>query len=291
MKPERMSEEAPAVSIIILTLNGGETIDDCLASVFNQEIDLSYEVIAIDSGSTDSTMDVLKGYDVRLHQIEPEDFNFGRTKNMGAEMANGEYLIYLSQDAIPADRSWLRNMIGPFSDPGVHAVQGVEKSEEGFYWWRKGFFWYTSEIRRWMEEYQQIGLSCVALAIRREAWERIRFDIVPFGEDKLYQKKATEAGMKIVLSRDASVLHAHSYSWKSLRNRVINEGLGSKVSGQEYTFLDMVMDLLNVRAFRMLFEGITNGEIRSIAEVAYPFVRPIFIYKGFHHATEYQRDG
>jgi rhamnosyltransferase len=291
MKPGRMSEEAPAVSIIILTRNGGETIDDCLASVFNQETDFSYEVIAIDSGSTDRTLDVLKRYDVILHQIEPGDFNFGRTKNTGAELANGEYLVYLSQDAIPADGSWLRNMIGPFSHPGVHVVQGVEKSEEGFYWWRKGLFWYTSEIRRWMEKYQQIGLSCVALAIRREAWERVRFDIVPFGEDKLYQKKATEAGLNIALSRDAFVVHTHSYSWKSLRNRVINEGLGAKVSGQDYSFLDMVKDLFNIRAYRMLFEGIAKGEIVSMVEVVYPFVRPLFIYKGFHQVTEFQRDG
>ncbi len=283
MNPANTGVDAPTVSIIILTKNGDDTIDNCLASVFDQEADSSYEVIVIDSGSTDRTLEILKGYSVRLKQIRPEEFNFGGTKNMGAKLARGQYLVYLSQDAIPIDRNWLRNLTKPLSDPEIQVVQGVGGSgEDGFFWWRNGLFWYTSEMRRWMERYHQIGLSCVAIAIRRKAWEKVKFEMVPFGEDKLFQKKVAEAGLKIVLAEDAVVEHTHRYTLRSLISRITYEGLGAGVSGESYSLRDMVRDVLNVQIYRHLAKGLRNGDVRSLAELLFPLIRPTCIYKGMH---------
>ncbi len=287
MKPGYQSENSITASIILLTKNGDETIDACLASIFSQKSDLSYEVIVIDSGSTDRTLEILQNYSIRLYQIKPEEFNFGRVKNMGAELAKGEFLIYLSQDAIPADRDWLRNLTRPFTNPDVDVVQGVSESgEDGFFWWRKGLFWYTSEVRRWMERYQQIGLSCVTVAIRRKVWQNIRFESVPFGEDKLFQKKAVEAGLKIILARDAFVKHTHRYTFQSLTARITNEGLGARVSGESYSLRDMLKDLVNIRIYRHLLAGIRSGEVRSLGELLFPLVRPTYLFKGMHYAEE-----
>ncbi|UCD92963.1 MAG: glycosyltransferase family 2 protein [Methanobacteriota archaeon] len=275
------SEEKPDVSVVILTKNGAETIGRCLESLFNQESSHKFEVIAIDSGSTDGTLDILGNFQVRLERIPPSEFNFGGTKNLGFSISKGDIVVFLSQDAIPAGSNWLERMIAPFEDEGVMIVQGVDRSgRDGFYWLREGLFWYTSEIKRWLERYQQIGLSCVTIAIRKTAWEKVKFQTVPFGEDKLFQKNAVEAGMRIVLVDGTFVEHTHRYTCKSLRKRITNEGLGARISGEDYSFKDMIGDMLNLRIYRYLVRGMGRGEIRSVGELMFPVVRPFYVYKG-----------
>ncbi|MFQ5884915.1 MAG: glycosyltransferase family 2 protein [Thermoplasmata archaeon] len=284
-------EAQPKASIVILTKNGSETIRRCLGSLFNQETGFEFEVIAIDSGSTDGTLNILAEYPVKIEKIPPSDFNFGATKNLGFSVSEGEFVVFLSQDAIPVGNDWLQRMTTPLEDPEVMIVQGLEMSgKQGFYWWREGLFWNTSEIRRWMERYDNIGLSCVTLAVRRKAWEKVKFDTVPFGEDKLFQKKAVEAGLRIVLAKDAFVEHTHNFTCRSLRNRLTNEGLGARVSGESYSLRDMFGDILKKQPYRNLVRGLRNGKIKNMAEFFYPLARPFYIYKGMRFAREFQRD-
>jgi rhamnosyltransferase len=281
------SEGQPRVSVVLLTKNGIQTIGRCLESLFKQEPGFTFEVIVIDSGSTDGTIETLSRYPVNLRRIPPEDFNFGATKNLGFSISQGQIVVFLSQDAIPLGNDWLRKMTAPFEDPGVMVVQGAEVSgEDGFYWWRKGFFWYTAEIRRWMGRYNEIGLSCVTIAIRKKAWENLKFETVPFGEDKLFQKKAVEAGLGIVLAKNALVEHTHRFTLRSLFRRVKNEGLGARISGEEYSLRDLARDVVNLQALGLLDQGLRDGEIRTLGELLYPIIRPIGIYVGWKSAKQ-----
>lgn len=276
-------EGRPIASIVILTKNGSKTIRRCLESLFGQKTGYNYEVIAIDSGSTDGTLDILADYPVTVREIPPSEFNFGETKNLGFSISKGDFVIFLSQDAIPIGHDWLEKMIAPFEDMEVMVVQGIEKcGKDGFYWLREGLFWYTSEIRRWMDKYKHIGMSFVSIAIRRTAWEIVKFDRVPFGEDKLFQKKAVEAGFKIVYVKDTLVEHTHEYSLASLISRIRNEGLGARVSGETYSFRDLLADLTNFRIYRYLIKGLRSREIRNLGELLFPLIRPVYIYMGMH---------
>jgi rhamnosyltransferase len=281
-------EDGSKVSVVILAKNGLKTIGRCLESLFSQKTDFSFDVIVIDSGSTDGTIDLLADYPVELRRIEPSEFNFGETKNLGFSISKSGIVVFLSQDAIPIGNEWLQRMIAPLEDPEVMIAQGHEKAGEGgFYWWVKAPFRYTSEIRRWMERYGQIGLSCVTIAIRRKAWERVKFDKVPFGEDKLFQKKAVEAGLKMVFVQDAAVEHSHDYTLSTVVGRITNEGLGARISGGSYSFGDMVKDLLYIPAYRHLLNGLRNGEIGGMAEFLFPLIRPVFVYKGMNFVKDY----
>ena len=102
------------VSIVIPSYNGGEDFTKCLQMVFEQKVSFPFEVIVIDSGSTDGTLDFLKGYPIRLKQISPKEFNHGLTRNMGMELARGRYVVLMTQDAIPADNYWLENILVNF---------------------------------------------------------------------------------------------------------------------------------------------------------------------------------
>ena len=71
------------VSIVIPAKNEGETIGQCLKAIHEQDTRYGYEVIVIDSGSTDNTLDTVKTYtSIRLIEIKPQDFGHGKTRNM-----------------------------------------------------------------------------------------------------------------------------------------------------------------------------------------------------------------
>lgn len=107
-----MSSDA---TVCILTFNGEEFLDDLLRAVCNQETRRSYDVLVIDSGSTDSTLDICALYDeVRVHTIDNSEFGHGKTRNLAVELANSEYVLFLTQDAVPASSHWLDAMLEPF---------------------------------------------------------------------------------------------------------------------------------------------------------------------------------
>jgi len=91
----------PDISIVLLTKNGGNLFRECLKMVFRQDTTRQFEVIVIDSGSIDNTLEIASRYPTRLYTIEPWEFLHGRTRNLGADLADGDFVVYLTQDAMP----------------------------------------------------------------------------------------------------------------------------------------------------------------------------------------------
>src|SRR5258707_1708280 len=102
-------------SILIPTKNGAKDLDACLAAVYSQKGTGPFEVIVIDSGSTDATLEIARRYPVRLERIPPETFHHARTRNYAAGLAKGEVLVFLSQNAIPASGTWLAAFLRNFN--------------------------------------------------------------------------------------------------------------------------------------------------------------------------------
>ena len=86
------------ISIVILTKNEEKNIGRCLSGVFSQETDKEYEVIVIDSGSTDNTLNIVRNFPVRVVQIKAHEFADGGTRNLGAQLAYGKYIVFLVAD-------------------------------------------------------------------------------------------------------------------------------------------------------------------------------------------------
>lgn len=85
-----------------------------------QETEYEYEVICVDSGSTDNTVDIIKAHHCVLKQIDKSEFGHGKTRNLGASLGTGEYIIFITQDALPYDTHWIQNFIdGMKSNPEI----------------------------------------------------------------------------------------------------------------------------------------------------------------------------
>ena len=137
----------PVASIIIPAKNEASHIRACLDAIFSQDVDAPFEVILIDSGSTDGTPDIVAGYDVRLHQIRPEDFGHGRTRNLGARMSLAPVLVFLNADAAPTHSGWLRGLISELEPPKVAGAYGRQIARDDAYPMERFFITLPAQVQ------------------------------------------------------------------------------------------------------------------------------------------------
>jgi len=223
-----------ATSILIPTRNGAQEFEACLRAVYSQKGTGPLEVIVIDSGSTDNTLEIARHYPLRLVQIPPETFHHARTRNYAASLAKGEFLVFLSQDAIPASDTWLDSMISNFSDPSVGAAYGRQLPKEGSTLERRevldavyGGGRIVKDPHRGQERgFRYYHFSSVNSAIRREVWQAARFpDDLKVYEDLGIAKRILDAGWKIVYEPQAAVYHSHNHTTVGLFKRYFDGGV------------------------------------------------------------------
>ena len=112
------------VTIAILTKNAQPLLRRLLDAVFSQRTTLRFELLAIDSGSTDGTVDTLKRSAARLIEIPAAEFNFGLTRGLAYSQCHSPVVVNLSQDAVPARPDWLERLTAHFSRDDVMAICG-----------------------------------------------------------------------------------------------------------------------------------------------------------------------
>ena len=112
------------VSIVIRAKNEARDIGDTLTTVYSQAGAPEFEVIVVDSGSTDRTLEIVEQFPAQLIQIPAETFTYGRSLNIGIRAGSGDLVVSLSAHSNPTSDRWLANLIRPFQDPTVAAVYG-----------------------------------------------------------------------------------------------------------------------------------------------------------------------
>src|SRR3990167_3999136 len=116
----------PETSIVIRTYNEEKHIGNLLRAIETQDYK-DYEIIIVDSGSTDKTLEIAEKHPVRIIKIEKRDFTFGYALNVGCKAARGRYLVFASAHVLPATNFWLSQLIASFKDPGWQWYTGGKK--------------------------------------------------------------------------------------------------------------------------------------------------------------------
>ncbi len=120
MKPDRF----PRVSIIIITLNSADSVEKCLSSVFKLDYPRDkYEVIVVDSGSTDGTVEIVKKFPVD-NLIVAEGALRGKARNIGVREATGDIIAMVDSDLSSTDNYWLIKAIKGFDNTQVALIRG-----------------------------------------------------------------------------------------------------------------------------------------------------------------------
>jgi rhamnosyltransferase len=211
--------------------------------VLSQKAPWSYEIIAIDSGSKDGTQAYLGGLDgVRLTEIAPGDFGHGRTRNLGVELADADFVAFLTHDAQPLDENWLVNLVATAEqDEHIAGVFGrhiaypsaspftkndIDKhfanflnhplvvsralaperydTDEG---WRQFLHFYSDNNS----------------LLRKAIWKKFPYPDVEFAEDQIWARTIIEAGYRKAYAPDAAVYHSHDYGAVEQLRRAFDE--------------------------------------------------------------------
>lgn len=216
------------ISVVIPTLNGGRLFHRCIEAVASQQLDMPFEIIVIDSGSTDGTAELAEDY-ARVIRIKREDFNHGLTRNLGIKEARGELVALLVQDAVPADEFWLKKLTGNFDDPSVAGAYSRQLPHPG------SNPIISARLTRWgagklereekfldenadfdllepAEKMRLVSFDNVASMIRKSVWKESPFPKTSFGEDTSWALTILKKGWKIVYEPSSAVFHSHSKS-------------------------------------------------------------------------------
>ena len=213
----------PKVSVIIPVRNEAKRIRQCIEGIHKQTVPV-HEIIAIDSGSTDGTLDILAEFpQVDLVEIDGSTFNHGLTRNLGVERATGEFCQLTVGDAYAYNDVWLEEMLKGFVDDEVMAVCGKQvvdhlPENNPLQWFRpsgpptfrrvqhKNGAW---DQLRPEEKKADGGWDDVTAIYRRDAVRRIPFRETSYSEDKIWLDEALRNGHAVVYNSAARVYHYH----------------------------------------------------------------------------------
>jgi len=235
-------QENTKVSIIIRAYNEEKHIERLLVEIQKQKTSFGYEVILVDSGSTDDTVNIASKFSVKLLHISPEKFSFGYSLNKGIETASGKYCAFISAHCYPADELWLENLIKPFDDQSVALVYGKQRGNQ--------FNKYSEQqiFKKWFPESdsgKQDSPFCnnANVAIRKSLWEKYKYNETLTGlEDIDWAKNIILQGYSIFYASDATVIHVHNETFLQLYRRYEREAIAMRsIYPQEtFTFFDFI---------------------------------------------------
>lgn len=286
------------VTIVIPTKNAGNLFDLVLERIFSQKTKYSYEVICVDSGSSDNTIEIIKKYDVTLFMIQPSEFGHGKTRNFGASKGTGDYIIFITQDAVPVNDLWLESFIQamelfpsaaggfgihyPYSDCNFLDKRDIEATFNQF--GKENVSFSLSDPQKYSEEasYRHFlaffsnNNSC----LRRRVWENIPFDDVDFSEDQSWAKKIIESGYEKIYCPHCPVFHSHNFKLNTYFSRYYDE-YKAIYRVHQYQIASSILDLFKVASILMkqnidfIIHSNNLESNKKVQQITYSLIRTI----------------
>ena len=214
-------------SIIIRAYNEEKHIRRLLEGIRHQTLK-DVETILVDSGSTDSTVEIAESYGAHIVRIPAEEFTFGRSLNYGIREATSEFIVIASAHVYPVYPDWLAALLHPLFDGQVALSYGKQRAPRSAKFSEKQIFhqWYPEQ-----NKLHQATAFCnnANAAIRRSLWRRNPYDETLTGlEDLAWAKWAKEQGFEISYVAEAEIIHTHEETPRGVFNRYRREAMAYK---------------------------------------------------------------
>ena len=262
-------------TVFIPTFNGEKYLERLLAAVESQDFVGNFDMLVIDSGSTDATLDIIAGHPaVRLVQIPSTEFGHGKTRNLAASLARGTRIAFLSHDAVPVGAHWLSALVAPLDPAGLDCVAVLGKQEarsdcfpllkyeiEGVFA-RCGPDGSVTVVDGSAVSADELGegdlfYSDVNSATRRDfLLTVIPYRDVNYSEDMAFARDLLVAGYRKAYQPAALVEHSNDVTLAEYGKRIFDENLGMRRVGEGRASLSW-----------------TQAKLRAVRDVARSAVR------------------
>ena len=215
------------ISVVIRAYNEEERIGRLLEGILQQS-KKNVEIVLVDSGSTDATLEVASRYPVKVVHVQPDEFSFGRSLNRGIAAASGEIVAIASAHVYPVYPDWLERLTAPLSNPQIALSYGKQRGNG------TAKFSETQVFARWYPDTsnpRQTHPFCnnANAAIRRELWEAHPYDESLSGlEDLSWAHWAVSQGFALAYVAEAEVVHVHNETPHAVYNRYRREAMAFK---------------------------------------------------------------
>ena len=234
-----MISSKKCVSVFIPTFNGEKYIAATITAVLDQKVPEGYdlELLIIDSGSRDETVEIIKKFlsdqRVKLIEIPNKQFGHGKTRQLAVAKTRGEFVLFLTQDATPANSLWLRNMIKPFqlSDqvgcvfgrqiPRWDAVPTIKREVASVFanFGPSGAIIFNQNPNNYF-------FSDVNSAVSRKSIAKVPFRDLPYAEDQALAQDMMKHGFVKAYAPDGAVNHSNEYTMREFFGRKFDEFIG-----------------------------------------------------------------
>lgn len=224
------------ISVLIPVRNGGDELVRCLEAVGRQVLDEEFEVVIVDSGSTDGSAARARSMGARVHEIAAAEFHHGRTRNLLVEQARGEIIVWTSHDAYPDDERWLDLLTAPLRrrQEGVGGVYGRqiahrEATPPEVYF--LDFLYGTQPRIQRAATVEALTMETTLFSNANSAMPRALLERFPFADDVLiaedqdWARRVLLAGYAIVYEPRAAVRHSHAYTMFTAFRRFFESGV------------------------------------------------------------------
>jgi len=223
--------ECPEASVIIRTFNEERYLGGLFAGLREQTYQ-AFETIVVDSGSVDRTRAIASELGDQLIRIEPHDFTFGYSLNVGIRSARGRLIVIVSAHTAPADERWLESILAPFADEQVAMVYSRQRGVEASKFGERQDFERTFPMEREVLEPHGFFANNASSAIRRDLWSRHEFDeSLPGLEDIEWAKHWISQGYRVVYEPRSAIFHIHQETWPQVRRRYHREAQAARMIG------------------------------------------------------------
>lgn len=278
------------VSVVIRTYNEQKHIKKLLTRVYAQDFPADqFEVIVVDSGSTDRTLEIVKSFHAKLVQIKSEDFTFGYSLNKGIEVAKGDYILMTSAHCYPMNCHWMKRMIAPFEkNENVAVVYGKQRGYGTTKFSEHQIFrnWYPDRGGGIQKNPFCNNANC---AIRRDLWEKRKYDEKLTGlEDLDFANAMQQLMYDVYYQPSAGVYHIHAETYKQIYNRYKREAIALKniINDTKFTVLDFIL-LFGSNFFNDLY--IAYKQKKNIKVVGEIFMFRLCQFFGTYMGNHYKK--
>jgi glycosyltransferase involved in cell wall biosynthesis len=276
------------VGVVIRTCNESAWIGRCLDTLSRQRGSVDLDLLVVDSGSTDATVEIARSHGARIIELPPSDFDYSKALNLGVEHVRGDIVVSLSAHAVPVDDSWIPRMLAAFDDPLVAGVSSRQVPWPGAPWKEvERLARVFGDARRvyGIDDVAEVLFSNAASAFRRSVWRDRPFTL-PAVEDLDWARRMVEAGWKIAYEPSASVFHSHTESPRAQAQRLIDISRAHEGGQASRSRRRVLHDAL----------GLVYRDARSIVALDEPIARKIdyvgeLVRTAYYYVLDYSRPG